>query len=86
MLLGAAMVLSIGVLLASRTKSLAAAELACNVTYYPLLFFSDLTIPMRRAGWLKAVLAFLPPTSSRSLRGALVDGARMRSSRRNCSA
>ena len=50
-LLGAAMVLSIGVLLASRTKSLAAAELACNVTYYPLLFFSDLTIPdARRAG------------------------------------
>ncbi|WP_333975789.1 ABC transporter permease [Burkholderia cepacia] len=76
-LLGAAMVLSIGVLLASRTRSLAAAELACNVTYYPLLFFSDLTIPMHDApAWLKAVLAFLPTNQfAVALRGALVDGA-----------
>jgi ABC-2 type transport system permease protein len=74
--LGAAMVLSFGVLLASRTKSLAAAELACNVTYYPLLFFSDLTIPMHGAPeWLKAGLRFIPTNQfAVALRGVLVDG------------
>ncbi|MET3552573.1 ABC transporter permease [Burkholderia sp. 567] len=76
-LLGAAMLLSIGVLLASRTRSLAAAELACNVTYYPLLFFSDLTIPMHDApAWLKTALAFLPTNQfAVALRGTLLDGA-----------
>ncbi|MEB2549850.1 ABC transporter permease [Burkholderia gladioli] len=76
-LLGAAMVLSFGVLLASRAKSLAAAELACNVTYYPLLFFSDLTIPMHDAPhWIKASLAFLPTNQfAVALRGVLIDGA-----------
>ncbi|KVE25767.1 ABC transporter permease [Burkholderia singularis] len=76
-LLGAAMVLSFGVLLASRAQSLAAAELACNVTYYPLLFFSDLTIPMHDApSWLKAALAFLPTNQfAVALRGLLLDGA-----------
>ena len=70
-LLAAAMVL-IGVL-PSRT-SRCRRRTRVQRHYYPLLFFSDLTIPMHDApAWLKAVLAFLP-TSSRSLR-ALVDGA-----------
>ncbi|KKB64962.1 ABC transporter permease [Robbsia andropogonis] len=74
--LGAAMVLSFGVLLASRAKSLAAAELACNITYYPLLFLSDLTIPMHGAPeWLKDGLKFIPVNQfAVTLRGVLLDG------------
>ncbi|MFM0738644.1 ABC transporter permease [Paraburkholderia xenovorans] len=76
-LLGAAMILSFGVLLASRARSLAAAELACNVTYYPLLFFSDLTIPMNGApAWLRDALKVIPTNQfAVALRGVLVDGA-----------
>ena len=76
-LLGAAMILSFGVLLASRAQSLAAAELACNVTYYPLLFFSDLTIPMNGApSWLKDGLKLIPTNQfAVTLRGVLIDGA-----------
>lgn len=76
-LLGAAMILSFGVLLASRARSLAAAELACNVTYYPLLFFSDLTIPMNGApAWLRDALKVIPTNQfAVALRGVLLEGA-----------
>ena len=61
LLLGSAMLLSLGTLLASRARSLAQAELWCHLSYYPLLFFSDLTIPMTAApGWLRSALAWLP--------------------------
>ncbi|PMS38417.1 ABC-2 type transport system permease protein [Trinickia symbiotica] len=76
-LLGAAMLLSFGTLLASRARSLSEVELWCNVTYYPLLFFSDLTIPLSAApDWLRAALRLLPTNQFVvALRGIFIDNA-----------
>jgi ABC-2 type transport system permease protein len=73
-LLGAAMLLSLGALLASRTRSLAAAESWCNLIYFPLLFFGDLTIPLRAAPhWLRPVLLLLPTNQfAAALRGVFI--------------
>jgi ABC-2 type transport system permease protein len=76
-LLGAAMLLSFGTLLASRARSLSEVELWCNATYYPLLFFSDLTIPLAAApDWLRAALKVLPTSQfAIALRGVFIDNA-----------
>lgn len=76
-LLGAVMLLSFGLLLASRARSLSEAELWCNATYYPLLFFSDLTIPLKDAPeWIKAALKAIPTNEfAVVLRGVFVEGA-----------
>jgi ABC-2 type transport system permease protein len=74
--LGAIMLLCFGLMLASRARSLSEAELWCNATYYPLLFFSDLTIPLRDApSWVKTVLKAIPTNEfAVTLRGVLIDG------------
>ncbi|MDN7676310.1 ABC transporter permease [Burkholderia oklahomensis] len=76
-LLGAAMLLSLGTLLASRARSVAAAEAWCNLIYFPLLFFSDLTIPLRAAPhWLRVVLLVLPTNQfAVALRGVFIRDA-----------
>ncbi len=77
LIIGGGMLLSFGTLLASRTRSLAEAELLCNVTYYPLLFFSDLTIPLGGApDPVKNVLKLLPTNQfAVALRSVFIDGA-----------
>jgi ABC-2 type transport system permease protein len=63
-LLGAAMLLAFGAWLASHARTLAGVELLCNVAYYPLLFFGDLTIPLTAAPeWLRSALHVLPTTA-----------------------
>ncbi|HEV3105354.1 MAG TPA: ABC transporter permease [Trinickia sp.] len=76
-LLGAAMLLAFGTLLASRARTLAEVELWCNVTYYPLLFFGDLTIPLTAAPeWLRSALRVLPTNAfAVALRGVFIGEA-----------
>ncbi|HWX01905.1 ABC transporter permease, partial [Collimonas sp.] len=60
-LLGGAMLLCVGILLASRTASVQETELLCHLVYYPALFFGNLTIPLNDAPhWLKNVLSVIP--------------------------
>jgi ABC-2 type transport system permease protein len=75
LLIGGAMLLSFGILLASRGRSLAEIELWCNLTYYPLLFFSDLTIPLTAVpDWMRAVLKVIPTNQfAVALRGVFLD-------------
>ncbi|MET5020793.1 ABC transporter permease, partial [Burkholderia pseudomallei] len=62
-LVGASMVLSLGSLLACRARSLAGAEAWCNLIYFQLLFFSDLTIPLRAAPHLLRVVLLVLQTN-----------------------
>jgi ABC-type multidrug transport system permease subunit len=77
LLLGGAMLLSFGTLIASRGKSLAEIELWDNLTYYPLLFFSDLTIPLTAIpDWMRGALKVIPTYQfAVAFRGVLLDDA-----------
>lgn len=55
-----------------RGQSLTAAELACNVTDYPLPFFSDLTIPMHDASPRCSDEGKTPMASSNPITGYLL--------------
>jgi len=76
-LIGSAMLLSFGTLLASRGGSLAEVELWCNLTYYPLLFFSDLTIPLTAVpSWLRGVIHLIPTNQfAVAMRGVFIENA-----------
>ncbi|WP_394843533.1 ABC transporter permease [Pendulispora brunnea] len=76
-LIGSAMLLSFGTLLASRGRSLAEVELWCNLTYYPLLFFSDLTIPLTAVpGWLRGAIHLIPTNQfAVAMRGVFIENA-----------
>jgi ABC-2 type transport system permease protein len=75
-LLGGAMLLCIGILLASRTSSVQETELLCHLVYYPALFFGNLTIPLNDAPhWLKNILSVIPINQFVSvLRQVMLDG------------
>ncbi|NKI69434.1 ABC transporter permease [Collimonas pratensis] len=75
-LLGGAMLLCVGILLASRTASVQETELLCHLVYYPALFFGNLTIPLNDApSWLKNVLSVIPINQFVSvLRQVMIDG------------
>lgn len=76
-LLGGAMLLCVGILLASRTASVQETELLCHLVYYPALFFGNLTIPLNDAPhWLKNMLSVIPINQFVSvLRQVMLDGA-----------
>ena len=75
--LGAAMLVGFGVLLAARGRSLPEIELWSHLVYYPMLFFSDLTIPLTAVPeWMRGVLKLIPTSQfAVALRGVLVDDA-----------
>jgi ABC-2 type transport system permease protein len=77
LVLGAAMLVGFGILLAARGRSLSEIELWSNLVYYPLLFFSDLTIPLTAVPeWMRGVLKLIPTNQfAVALRGVLVDDA-----------
>lgn len=77
LILGGAMLLGFGILLAARGRSMSEIELWSNLVYYPLLFFSDLTIPLAAVpDWMRGVLKLIPTNQlAVALRGVLVDNA-----------
>lgn len=76
-MLGGAMLLCVGILLASRTASVQETELLCHLVYYPALFFGNLTIPLNDAPhWLKNMLSVIPINQFVAvLRQVMIDGA-----------
>ena len=76
-LLGGAMLLCVGLLLASRTSSVKETELLCHLIHYPALFFGNLTIPLNDApAWIKNMLSVIPINQFVSvLRQVMLDGA-----------
>lgn len=77
LLMGSTMLLGFGILLASRGRSLQEIELWCNLTYYPLFFFSDLTIPLTAVpDWLHPLLKVIPTYQfAVAFRGVFIDNA-----------
>jgi ABC-2 type transport system permease protein len=77
LVLGGVMLLGFGILIASRGRSLPEIELWSNLTYYPLLFFSDLTIPLTAVPeWMRSVLKVIPTNQfAVALRAVLFDDA-----------
>lgn len=75
-LLGGAMLLCVGILLASRTSSVKETELLCHLIHYPALFFGNLTIPLNDApAWIKNILSVIPINQFVSvLRQVMLDG------------
>ena len=75
-LLGATMLLCVGILLASRNTSVQETELLCHLVYYPALFFGNLTIPLNDAPhWLTDILYVMPINQFVSLlRQVIIDG------------
>lgn len=61
LLLGGTMLLSLGLLLASRTDSVKQTELLCQLVHYPALFFGNLTLALDAApDWLQRLLGAVP--------------------------
>ncbi|QLL12567.1 ABC transporter permease [Pseudomonas chlororaphis] len=60
-LLGGAMLLGMGLLLASRASSVKETELLCHLVHYPALFFGNLTITLAEApSWIRHLLSVMP--------------------------
>ncbi|MEO8488649.1 ABC transporter permease [Pseudomonas sp.] len=80
-LLGGAMLLCVGILLASRTSSVKETELLCHLIHYPALFFGNLTIPLNDApAWIRHVLSVVPINQFVSvLRQVMLEGASLTS-------
>ncbi len=75
-ILGAGMLLSLGLAMASRMASVPDAVFATNLAYIVLLFLSDLTMPLNAMpAEVKSVVAYLPTSAFvTALRGVLVEG------------
>jgi ABC-2 type transport system permease protein len=74
--LGACMLLALGIALSSRVSSVPNAIFLCNIVYILLLFLTNLTMPINAfPDGMRAVLANLPTAQfAEALRGVLVQG------------